>query len=326
MWRSVITCMPAPKKPISKRSQHALDDIRAMKQQHIAQDPFGFNRPVLPNIRVVPKTKFLYRGLAYKEVQKIPGVVDDNDENSVVSLKRPLVDYDRAQTYARHEVQATRTKQKRRAPPAAPQPDDEQMTRSQTVLDLRETRKRIVKGTTATHYPASKRPGRAERSTLASSEVLVPIRGISNLPNVPASSSALCMSSRHQNHKTGYVSPMVSQNFEIPSVETNLSAPVVFNPEPRPLSANSSTVISHVEPLPPPVPKPSQAQPRPLTGKSTTTTTTEQRPSTSKSSRSNNAGSQPNAGETTLLAKYVLRPRSTHHQPPTENLNVAQRP
>ncbi|UJR33270.1 hypothetical protein I4U23_020725 [Adineta vaga] len=246
MWRSVVTCMPAPKKPISKRSQHALDDIRAMKQQHILQDPIGSNRPVLPNIRLIPKTKFLYRGLAFKEVKKISGITDENDDNILNSLKRPLVDYDRTQAYIRHEINIARSKQKPQQTSKQQNTNDEAMARSQTVLDIRETRKRIVKGTTATHYPASKRPGRPERSALLSSEVLVPVRNFSSLSNAPISSSVVCASLPPQNYKTGYTSPMASQNFDVPSMETNLTVSVVQNPEQRPVTGKSSNASQQI--------------------------------------------------------------------------------
>ncbi|CAF0730479.1 unnamed protein product [Adineta ricciae] len=242
MWRSVVTCMPAPKKPISKRSQHALDDIRAMKQQHILQDPIGSNRPVLPNIRLVPKTKFLYKGLAFKEVKKISGITDEYEDISLNSLKRPLVDYSRTEAYMRHEINAARSKQKPRQKLNAQNANDEPMTRSQTVLDIRETRKRIVKGTTATHYPASKRPGRPERNELSGSEVLVPIRNFSSLSNVPISTSVVCPSLPAQHYKAGYTSPMTSQNFDIPSIETNLTVSIVQQPEQRPPTGKSSTI------------------------------------------------------------------------------------
>ncbi|CAF3479503.1 unnamed protein product, partial [Rotaria sp. Silwood2] len=57
MWRSVVTCVPVQIKPISKRSQYAIEDLQALQQEQLFQDSTGYNRQVLPNIRPIPKSK-----------------------------------------------------------------------------------------------------------------------------------------------------------------------------------------------------------------------------------------------------------------------------
>ncbi|CAF3780770.1 unnamed protein product [Adineta steineri] len=239
MWRSVVTCIPTPKKPISKRSQHALEDMRLIKQKQLVDDPIGSNRPVLPNIRLIPKTKFLYKGLAYKEVKKISGISNEYDDYSTNSLRRPLVDYNRTQAYIRHEVNTARTKRMYQPPPTAQSINGEQSSRSPTVTDIREVRKRIVRGTTVAHHPASRRPGRTDTSSVLESEVLVPVRGFSTLSHLPAATS-LVTTSIPQHNVTGYTSPMVSQNFDIPSIETHINIiPLPSTTEQRPSTAKS---------------------------------------------------------------------------------------
>jgi len=245
MWRSVVTCIPVPKKTISKRSQHDLEDLRTLKQQHVLQDPIGSNRPVLPNIRLIPKTKFLYKGLAYKEVKKIPGITNENDdEKSTNSLKRPLVDYGRTQAYVRHEVHAARTKQNPRQPPptaaTAPSSKDQELTRSQTLLDIRETRKRIVKGTTVAHYPASKTQSRTDNRSILASEEFLPGRGFSTLSNIQISSSLECTTAPQQPYVTGQPSPIESQNFDTRPIDNKTNVLSLQTPDQRPLTSKSS--------------------------------------------------------------------------------------
>ncbi|CAF2150101.1 unnamed protein product [Rotaria magnacalcarata] len=177
MWQSVVTCAHVQAKPISKRSRHAMEDLQALQQEQSVQDPTGYNRQVLPNIRPVPKSKFVYKGLAYKETQKLPGITNgtgnDNDGNA---LQKPLVAYNLAQAYARYEINAARAKHGFRQPPpsavtAAVLKD--QSSPLQTSVDLREMRKRIVRGTTLAYRPPPQSvawtPGRADhRSTLGS--------------------------------------------------------------------------------------------------------------------------------------------------------------
>ena len=205
MWRSVVTCIPVQIKPISKRSEHAIEDLQLLQQEQLLHDPTGLNRQVLPNIRPVPKSKFRYKGLAYKEVKKIPGMNREDTtatNNNTNTLKKPLIDYNLAQAYIRHEVNAARTKQLA-APPTST------MTKTHTSLDLREMRKRIIKGTTVNSHPipqsASWRPRRVDNKTTIGSEVHLPLRGLSTLNSAPTISPLA-----FQQHPTIHTTPILS--------------------------------------------------------------------------------------------------------------------
>jgi len=195
MWRSVVTCIPVQIKPISKRSQHTIEDIEAFEQEQSTQDSTSHNRPVLPNIRPIPKSKFVYKGLAYKGVKKIPGLQKENAENTTTttttntttntdSLKKPLIEYNLAQAYIRCEVNAERTKHMRQQPslPPTSTAKNPPLTKSPTSLDLRETRKRIVKGTTFPYRPTTQSTswisGRIDNKSAMSSEVFLSVRGL----------------------------------------------------------------------------------------------------------------------------------------------------
>lgn len=237
MWRSVVTCLPVQIKPISKRSQHAIEDLELLEQEQLIQDPNGFHRQVLPNIRPIPKSKFLYKGLAYKEVKKIPGIMNENDDkHSAGSLKKPLVDCNLTQAYIRFEVNAERAKQTFRQPTILPTTTTSGnpsiktplLTKNQTSLDLREIRKRTVKGTTLPYRPtpqsASWTPARADNKSTIDPEVFLPIRGLSTLNN-SHSISPLLLPSPLQQHATMHISPILSQDLNFAPLDniTNIS-------------------------------------------------------------------------------------------------------
>jgi len=220
MWRSVVTCIPVQIKPMSKRTQHTIEDLQILQQEQLVQDPNGNNRQVLPNIRPIQKSKFVYKGLAYKEAKKLPGINNENDDkNNTGSLKKPLIDYNLAQAYIRYEVNAERTKQTLQKPLYSPTTTlastmkHESLTKTHTSLDLRETRKRIVKGTTLpyrpTPQPTSWTPGRAGDKSALASEVLVLIRSVSTLNKSPRI-LPLAFSSPLQQHTTIHATPILS--------------------------------------------------------------------------------------------------------------------
>ncbi|CAF1009723.1 unnamed protein product [Rotaria sp. Silwood1] len=227
MWRSVVTCVPVQIKPISKRSQYSIEDLQTLQQEQLLQESTSYNRQVLPNIRPIPKSKFVYKGLAYKEVQKIPGIIhDNNDDHNIDVFKKPLINYNLAQAYVRYEVNASRTKQIPRQPPsstittattAKSNIKDQQLLRNQTSLDLREMRKRIVKGTTLSYRPApqsaSWTPGRADNKSSLGSEVLLPTQYISTNTNFRPSTSK---SSIPQKQTTALEMPILTKYVKRP--------------------------------------------------------------------------------------------------------------
>lgn len=192
MWRSIVTCQPMEIKPMSKRIPHTIEDIQALEEEQLAQDSNGSQRPVLPNIRTIPKSKFVYKGLAYKEAKKLAGnnptdSEDSGHQYSSDSFKKPLIDYHLAQAYVRHEVNNERTKfVNRQALSSTAKPPTSSKT-TQPSVDLREIRKRIVKGTTLPYRPlpqtATWAPSRSEKSRM-SSEVPYPARYFSTMERI----------------------------------------------------------------------------------------------------------------------------------------------
>ncbi|CAF2585101.1 unnamed protein product [Rotaria sp. Silwood2] len=256
MWRSVVTCVPVQIKPISKRSQYAIEDLQALQQEQLFQDSTGYNRQVLPNIRPIPKSKFVYKGLAYKEVQKIPGIIDDNnDDHNTDLFKKPLIDYNLAQAYVRYEVNASRTKQIPRQPPSSIittattskiHIKDQQLMKNQTSLDLREMRKRIVKGTTLSYRPApqsaSWTPGRADNKSSLGSEVLLPARIVSTVNNAPISSPPLALTSPLQKSTTNTNCRPSTSKSSIPQKQTTVvEMPILTKYVNRPRSITRRT-------------------------------------------------------------------------------------
>jgi hypothetical protein len=224
MWQSVVTSAPVRVKPISKRSQHAIEDLQALQQEQLAQDPTGYNRQVLPNIRPVPKSKFVYKGLAYKESQKLPGIVNDND-NDGSALQKPLVAYNLAQAYARYEINAARAKQNLPEPPssvASVTLAKDQRSPMPTSFDSRAMRKRIVKGTTLSYRPPpqsiSWTPGRVGRRSTLGSEVLSPVRGLNTLNHTLVSPAS---PAHQQTRITIHTTPNMSQFFVLPISEND---------------------------------------------------------------------------------------------------------
>jgi hypothetical protein len=224
MWRSVVTCIPIQLKPISKQSQHTIEDLEILQQEQLVQDPTGYNRQVLPNIRPKPKSKFIYKGLAYKEVKKIPGITNENDEKiGTNSLKKPLIDYNLSQAYIRYEVNTQRIKQTFRQPLAQPATTpvstlkSAALIKTHTSMDLREIRKRIIRGTTLSCRPTPqtplRTPGRADTKSALSPEVVLPILSLSTLKNAPTI-SPLGLTSPLRQHVTIHTTPIISQNFD----------------------------------------------------------------------------------------------------------------
>lgn len=197
MWQSVVTSAHVQTKPISKRSRNAMEDLQALQQEQSIQDPTGYNRQVLPNIRPVPKSKFVYKGLAYKETQKLPGIGGGHgSENEGNALQKPLISYNLAQAYARYEINAARAKQDIRQPPpsavtTAVAKEHSHAIPMQTSVDIREMRKRIVRGTTLAYRPPPQSvawtPGRGDHRSTLGSEVLVPVKSLKTITNAPLS-------------------------------------------------------------------------------------------------------------------------------------------
>ncbi|CAF3566113.1 unnamed protein product [Rotaria socialis] len=254
MWRSVVTCAPVQIKPISKRSQYAIEELQAFQLEQTLQDSTGYTRQVLPNIRPIPKSKFVYKGLAYKEAKKIPGINHEiHDDHNTDPFKKPLIDYNLAQAYVRYEINAERAKHIPRHLPSSTimtttstmttttnvaaarfHAKDQQLQKTQTSLDLREIRKRIVKGSTLITRPvpqsASWTPGRSDNKSMLGSEVLLYTRSLSTLNHAPTLPSPplqlaqpaplLSFSSQLPKQHIIHTTPTLSQHFEDYPVDT----------------------------------------------------------------------------------------------------------
>ncbi|CAF3092070.1 unnamed protein product [Rotaria socialis] len=259
MWRSVVTCAPVQIKPISKRSQYAIEELQAFQLEQTLQDSTGYTRQVLPNIRPIPKSKFVYKGLAYKEAKKIPGINHEiHDDHNTDPFKKPLIDYNLAQAYVRYEINAERAKHIPRHLPSSTimtttstmttttnvaaarfHAKDQQLQKTQTSLDLREIRKRIVKGSTLITRPvpqsASWTPGRSDNKSMLGSEVLLYTRSLSTLNHAPTLPSSpppppplqlaqpaplLSFSSQLPKQHIIHTTPTLSQHFEDYPVDT----------------------------------------------------------------------------------------------------------
>ncbi len=200
----------------------------ALQQEQTLQDPSGYNRQVLPNIRPIPKSKFVYKGLAYKESQKLPGMANDSDNEDGNPLQKPLVAYNLAQAYARYEINAARVKQNlQNQPPPPPTAATRPVAKeSQTPLqqshDLREIRRRIIRGTTLAYRPPpqsfSWTPGRADRRSTLGSEVLLPVRGLNALNPTPVPHD---FAPFIHPYVTVHTTPNLSQIFQIPTGDNN---------------------------------------------------------------------------------------------------------
>lgn len=220
MWRSIATCLPMEIKPMSKRIPHTMEDIQALQEEQLAQDSNGYQRPVLPNIRPIPKSKFVYKGLAYKEAKKIAGsnttdTEDSRHQYSSDSFKKPLIDYNLAQAYVRHEVNNERTKYvNRQSITSAVKPPT--VSKTQASVDLREIRKRIVKGTTLPYRPlpqtATWAPSRIDKSRI-SSEVPYSAHNLSTLERIyTLSPFAFTL---YYPHATLHTTPLLSPAFDL---------------------------------------------------------------------------------------------------------------
>ncbi|CAF4124597.1 unnamed protein product [Rotaria magnacalcarata] len=266
MWRSVVTCAPVQIKPISKRSQYAIEHLQAFQLEQTLQDSTGYTRQVLPNIRPIPKSKFVYKGLAYKEVKKMHGINHEiHDDHNTDPFKKPLVDYNLAQAYVRYEINAERAKHiPQHLPPstimtttsamttsnvadARFHAKDQQLQKTQTSLDLREIRKRIVKGSTLISRPipqsASWTPGRSDNKSMLGSEVLLSTRSLSTLNHTHTSSSSppppaplLSFSSQLPKQHIIHTTPALSQHFENYPQTTVLEMPILTKYVNRPRS------------------------------------------------------------------------------------------
>lgn len=233
MWSSIVTCVPVQVQPMSKRRQHTIDDLKALQQSQNSNYSKANQRPVLPNIRPIPKTKYLYRGLAFKEGRRISAIGSPTPQKPIQQTEeKPLVDYNLSQAYVRYDDHVTKTVTKSRtsksAKNIASMKMDSPIQRLPTSVDIREIRKRIVKGSTLSyHPPASQTNGwtqsRNENKAHTSSEVFLP-RSLSTVSYTPSLLTLAC-TSQLQHHSTIHNTPILTEHYDTSNLETltNLS-------------------------------------------------------------------------------------------------------
>jgi hypothetical protein len=213
MWQSSFTSSHNRIKRILKRSQHADEDL---PQKQLLKDPINYHPQVLPNIRPVAKSKYVHKGLAYKESQRLPRISNDNNFN----------DYTLHQAYSQHRINATRVPQLPSITMAATITNDHQ-SQLPTSFDLREIRKRIVKGSTvACRTPTQSAvwtSSQGDNGSTISSQTFLPVQTL-NLSN-HVSLAFVSPSSHQQKYKTTHAIPSLPEYFEISSTKNNINIP-----------------------------------------------------------------------------------------------------
>lgn len=210
VWHTGFTNTHGRIKRISKRSQHATEDLQ---QEQLLQHPIIHRRQVLPNIQLMSKSKHVHKGLTYKESQKLPRNAND------------LSDYTLTQANTRHEINAARVKQKRQQLPpitATATTMKNQQSQLHVPFDLHETRKRIIKGSTvACRTPPQSMAwlqNQGDNGSILNSQISLPIQTLS-----PFNHAAL--SFIPQKHKAIHTTPNISQYFEISSTNNHINIP-----------------------------------------------------------------------------------------------------
>ncbi|UJR13923.1 hypothetical protein I4U23_000928 [Adineta vaga] len=200
---SLYTSSHTRLKPILKTSQQSIED---QVQKQSSKDLLKHKRQILPNIHLVPKPKLIHKGLAYKESQKLPSLT--NEMNSNLS-QQPF------EPHIQHTSHSTRAKQKQQQVSFIPA--STLLTQNHSIFDLREIRKRIIKGatTTSNRTPIQSMawsPTSTDRNLMSNSDISRSVQTINLSNHVPLSS----VSSHHQlKYNTKYTTPNLSQYFEV---------------------------------------------------------------------------------------------------------------
>jgi hypothetical protein len=190
---------------VPKREVQTADEPPVRYRHSMAQ-----HRSILPHVKTTPTSKHLHKGLAYKEVRRMPGMRIERSANNS-AFEKPLVTYDLTQAYLPYgenlvDKRSTQTSSITHKSPAS------------KLNDLREMRKRIVKGNTRSRLSLANIHGRAtmdsESMMIENSEVALPLcRGYTVL-DTHSHVSSFISTSRHQRHTTLRNTPVVSTLFE----------------------------------------------------------------------------------------------------------------
>ncbi|CAF3636157.1 unnamed protein product [Adineta steineri] len=177
--------------------------------QHTTEDSIKHRRQVLPNIRSIPKPKFIHKGLAYKESERFSHFPNENDTDALQQS------FNLTQAYAQYGINSTRTKQLPFISHAAP------LTKDQQTSDVRETKKRIIKGTTTSYHIPTQSMALAPLPNDQNSDLFLSAQKTINPFN--HISGSFTSSSYQQKHAAIYTTPNISQYFENFSTNNNLN-------------------------------------------------------------------------------------------------------
>ena len=195
LWRSTIAGAPVATRLNSKRNPHTAEHLHILRREPSMHNRTVYQQQVLPNVRSTPKSKLLHKGLAYKEVKKFPGVVPGYKMGNAKEL-------DPSRSMRTINVGSISTLK------------HDQATKSHTSLDLREIRKRIIRGNTLAYQSSalstSSISGRSDLLSTLDIEVLLPIRGLSTCSHAPLVSPQ-SYTAQLQAHLTLHNTPVLPQ-------------------------------------------------------------------------------------------------------------------
>ncbi|CAF1513424.1 unnamed protein product [Adineta ricciae] len=210
-WLSIFTTSLTRSKPVWKPGQLPTDDRNEEKS---SKD----KRQILPNIRPIPKPKLIHRGLAYKESKNRANFT--NQIKSDTSQQAFNLNESHSQKPS-HPIQVRQNHHQLSFTART-----SNSTKDQASVDLREIRKRIIKGPTTTsfHTPAQyipRLPSPIEHKPPLNPSIYLPGQ-VFNSSNLTGATSSV--TPRHQfKHHATYTTPNLSQYFEVYPTNNNVN-------------------------------------------------------------------------------------------------------
>ena len=210
-WHSIFTNSPTRSKPVWKPGQLPTDNPSEEKS-------YKDKRQILPNIRPMPKPKLIHKGLAYKESKKTANFTNQIKSDTcqqAFNLNESRNQKPSHPTQARHNHYQTSFTAR-----------TSNSTKDQASVDLREIRKRIIKGPTTTsfhtltqHIP--RLPSPIEHKPLLNPTIHLPGQ-VFNSSNLTTTASSV--TPQHQfKHNAAYTTPNLSQYFELYLTNNNVN-------------------------------------------------------------------------------------------------------
>ncbi|CAF0911594.1 unnamed protein product [Adineta ricciae] len=211
-WLSILTTSLTRSKPVWRPGQLPKDDPSEEKS---SKD----KRQILPNIRPIPKPKLIRRGLAYKESKQRASFTNQIKSDTCQQA------FNLNESHSQKSSHPTQARHNHHQPSFTRRTSNS--TKDQASVDLREIRKRIIKGpTTATsfHTPAQhmpRLPSPIEHKPLLNPSMYLPDQ-VFNSSNLTAAASSV--TPQHQfKHNAAYTTPNLSQYFEVYLTNNNVN-------------------------------------------------------------------------------------------------------